>query len=710
MTSAAISAGVGERPPLFRRLLTWGRGLPQRFVGFAWDNPSAEHDARTILSSPKVGMWLGIEILLILAACAITLFGLPAAESDFRFLGVAVGIGPYLVASCMLMLTLFLTFIVPLRASGLMEGPRWRGYMDQLVTTGMSPVRYYAGKWATSQPFFLALLAASVPFVMLFGLLGEISWARTFVSYLVLYGYCNLLLLVAFSMGAVMHEVVALLLTWLLFAFLVVLEFFPLPSSLAALTPIRFLIQPFVEYLGGSQAHVLGPLYGAARPFGVEVPWPLWAAGLWSLIGSCVAVTCTLGPLHAYVPGMNNFGAVVLAGDSKRAFFRRLRPFLSRRVELAFLFENRGPRLVRWTLPLRSLQQFVLLSLLAFLLFSAVFDPIVLKEVLRQGTVRLHSFAASLALLVSVLVFSSGRIDALQRFKLGPISIPQVVFDACAFVCFLAVLAILHVAGFAVGWENLVQARSSFWSPLSPEDVFFNASANLAVLMAVAVSTFLMLKLVGTRVLGRGWVFVAGLVYILALFLLPLIAFGTSEVFARSGDPLLSRFATPFFVLGEISPGVQMLIINDGPIRWASRSGGLLVEKAFWMWHVPWILFLGTLVVVSQRSVAKEAAILAGEVPEPDGVDAVEGAKPDRPPPCSECGSRRSVPVGITWWGGWILTRLAGTVRCVDCRSEYSPKTGAPEFRIVFMAAALRIFLALVGALICCAVLMKVLL
>ena len=657
--------------------------LLSRLQDYVWDNPTAEHDARAILSSPKVGLWLGIEITLITLACAFTAFVLPETERELRNLASHVGAGTYLIATTLIILTIFLTLVVPLRASGLLEGPRWRGYMDQLVTTGVSPLRYFAGKWATSQIFFLTLLLASIPFVVLFGLLSDVSWSWTLTAYLVLYAYCNLLLIVTFGLGIVLHESMAILLTWLLFALFILVDFWPVPSCLAVMTPIRFLIQPFVEIVSGSGSAIVAPIYGAAQPYGFTLPWPVWAMLVWGTVASMLSVTCLLGPLHAFVPGMNNFGAVVLPGDHRRVFFSRLRPFLTRRVELAFLFENRGPRLVRWTLPLRSLQQFLFLSLLTSLLFAAVFDASIVGILPREGLVASHGFATSLVLVISTFVFASGRSDALQRFNLGPFSIPQAAFDAATFVCFLGVLFAVHGIGFSVAWSTISQSPVTPWTRLSPQEAFSNASSNLAVLSTVAISTFLFLKVVGSRVLSRSVVFVAGVLYLLAIFLIPLVGVGMAEALRTTDLPYLVRLATPCFVLAEISPGLQMAIINDAAPRWLDTSNWL-VERAFWIWHAGLIASFLPRVWASHRSLAREAAVHAGEG---TGVPRVDSAPP---PPCSVCRSLRRVPAGWTPSGGILGTKFWGTVRCVDCHAEYSPKTGFPDHRARFSSLAFR--------------------
>lgn len=120
---------------------------------------------------------------------------------------------------------------------------------------------------------------------------------------------------------------------------------------------------------------MIGHFYGGAHLFGLELPWIVWTGVVWSAAVSLAAVTCALGPLHAFAPGLNNFGAVVLPGDGKRGFFRRLRPLLARRVDLAFLFQNRSPALARWHLPLRTLQLLVLMLAATAAAYAALFDP-----------------------------------------------------------------------------------------------------------------------------------------------------------------------------------------------------------------------------------------------------------------------------------------------------------------------------------------------
>ena len=223
-------------------------------VRYAWDNPSAEQDARSILSAPKVGLWLGLEVLAIVIATGAMLIVAPAEEREFRDLLESVGTGGVLIDTTFLTITGLLALVVPFRASGLLEGPRWRGYLDQVITTGLSPLRYFAGKFAASQPFFLALLLASFPFVTLFGLLGGADWGRVFFGYLLLYLYANLLLAVACALGSLLHEILAVLLTLTLAILGNMAAFLPFPAVFATYSPARYFLLPGLESISGTKA------------------------------------------------------------------------------------------------------------------------------------------------------------------------------------------------------------------------------------------------------------------------------------------------------------------------------------------------------------------------------------------------------------------------------------------------------------------------
>lgn len=643
------------------------------------DNASFELAVREILLSYKLAAWLGGTALGV--SVVALAWGLASGESEAASFLVAVGPGRALIGSALLALTALLTLVAPLRALGQLDAVRWRGYLDQLVTTGIPPWRYFAGQWAANQPLILLILAASAPLVLLFGLLGGADWGRTLASYGLLYAYANLLLLVSYALGVLVHEGIALAVTCALFLAALLVDLAPVPSTLAAWTPARYIVAPFAPALAGADAARLEQLYGAAAPFGVTVPWPAWALALWLLVGLAAAITCALGPLHAFVPGLNNFGAVVLPGDGKRGALRRFRPFLTRRVELAFLFENRGPSLTRWALPLRTLQQLLLLGLAATLAFAVAFDPAVIAEVTLGDLRALHAAALLTVVAMALATFTTARVRSLQQLPVGPWRIPQLACDAAGFTLFLGLLVLLHALAFSAAWDELAAARIGRWGFLSPEELLASCSLVLAVVLASAGSTFLAMRVIGAEAVGQGEVLLNAVPYVLLLVVIPLGglvgALGILEARLES----LEHLVRPLLIFAQLSPATPVVLATTSP--GVTLPAGFLVERGFWLLHPLWTAYLLLLTWTTQRAAREEAEVLEAQARGEAG-SGVRGA------PCAECGGVLSVPLALAWWGGALAPRALGYVRCLECRAAFRAATGKPARLLELRVFALR--------------------
>ncbi|MGE0712437.1 MAG: ABC transporter permease [Planctomycetota bacterium] len=664
--SAADAAAPERGPGPLARLGAWLEA--RRLVRYAWDNPSAEADARSILTSPKVSMWLGLEVLLVLLVAGGVLLIGPTEDRDFAGLLEQNGAGAVLIDATFATITLFFGLVLPFRASGLLEGPRWRGYLDQVITTGVSPLRYYAGKWAASQPFIAALLLATLPFVTLFGLLGGADWGRVLVGYLLLFCYGNLLIAVACGLGALVHEGLAVLLTLSIFGLAEFGSLVFVPSSLGSFTPLRYFVQPAVSSLGGPQGALLEQLYGAPVILGVTLPWLPWTLGLWAAIGACMALTCALGPLHTFVPGLNNFGALVFTGDKGRFRFRKLRPFLTRRTELAFLFDNRPPRLGRWVLPLRALQLGFFLFLVPLLLFSAAFGHPFLKHIPMEGMFAIEISGVVIALALAALLLVTARGQSLARFRLGDLVIPQVAFDLGLFLLFLAWIAALHVLGFAVAWEDLAAPRP-FWSRSgNPHDLFRQSSLVLGMTFPLALGVFLVMKTAAARLHGKGVVLLVSIVYGIVIVTAPLIFIPLSQACADADNPALHPWATPLYALTQASPVAAAKSLLDGSPRWV-RDQHWLLSKGYWLWQALWVSYLSVLLWRTHSVAMQEAEVFAAIDPQGD-------ARAAGKQPCPKCGSLLQAPLAFSGWTGVVLTRLLRDVRCLDCEQEFHGPSG----------------------------------
>jgi len=674
---------VSDAPPLplgerWAKFTTWLEN--SWLVRYAWDNPSAEHDARSILSAPKVGIWLGLEVLAIVIATGCMLIVAPAEEREFRDLLEIVGTGGVLIDTTFLTITALLALIVPFRASGLLEGPRWRGYLDQVITTGMSPLRYFAGKAASSQPFFIAILLASFPFVTLFGLLGGADWGRVFFGYLLLYLYANLLLAVACALGSLLHEVLAVLLTLTLAILGNLAAFMPFPAVAATYSPARYFMLQSIETMSGSEGALFRELFSTVNLFGLQMHWLTWTLIVWALLLLLCGLTCALGPLHAFVPGLNNFGSLVLPGDAKRFRLRKFRPFVTRRTELAFLFDNRPVALNRWVLPLRAFQILALLSLLAVQLFASNFAHPFLKDVNHEAVVFGEITLLCMLAIMAVSFLTSGRAQALTRFRLAGLSIPQVVFDTGVIVFFLAGVVGLHGIGWAYAWEDLSQPRSFWRSMGDPRDLLRLSSIALSALIPVTISTFLLMKLLSARFLGKGWIVLSACVFLLFFAIFPMILIPMSEALAMSKIEGARDWARPIYFLALASPTTQGMALLDHPPRWI-ESGSWLFERGFWFWQAVIILYLGGLCYRAHRAVLQTATIFAGSIPAKEA----RGEKP-----CPRCRSPLQIPTPYTAWGGILLTSLMKEVRCLECGADFHGPSGKQRPQRAFYIGLVR--------------------
>ena len=132
-----------------------------------FDSPALPRDLASLLSSWRVGTWFCVLNLFLGPLLGLMVY-LSAFEGEAEFVEISqnLGLGQYL--ACMLFLGLggVCTILIPLRASGTFDGPRWGRYFDQIVLSGISPARYFAGKILAQNIFLLLILLAALPYAV----------------------------------------------------------------------------------------------------------------------------------------------------------------------------------------------------------------------------------------------------------------------------------------------------------------------------------------------------------------------------------------------------------------------------------------------------------------------------------------------------------------------------------------------------------------
>ncbi len=314
----------------------------RRMLDLFRDSPTYGRDRANLIS----GFGIGTSALLLNAAVLMLVLPLmlDPNDRDFRELTENVEFGQLLALILLGGATAFATFLIPLRLVGVFMGPRMGRYFDQIVLSGITPLRFVIGK-ATSQNLFLCLiLFLLLPYLVLSLSLGGVDFTSFLACLFLVWLYCMELAVVTLWASLYLNELLAAISVIVGAAILGGFGFAPLPVQFFVVTPFPALIHPVYRSLPFLQAEIpadFGPIF-------------LSCAFAMSIV-ICVSIFAIyLGPLYGIVRENSTFGEVVRRGDSKRKSWLRLRPHIQRPSEIAFFYENRSESfrrvegLIRW--------------------------------------------------------------------------------------------------------------------------------------------------------------------------------------------------------------------------------------------------------------------------------------------------------------------------------------------------------------------------
>src|ERR1700744_151942 len=126
----------------------------RRFFSFFLDSPTYGRDRANLIS----GFSIGVAGLLLNGAVLLLVVPLLfAPEGGFRNVTDNMEFGQLLAMILLGGATAFATLLIPLRLVTVFWEPRAGRYFDQIVLSGISPLRFVIGK-AASQNLFLALI------------------------------------------------------------------------------------------------------------------------------------------------------------------------------------------------------------------------------------------------------------------------------------------------------------------------------------------------------------------------------------------------------------------------------------------------------------------------------------------------------------------------------------------------------------------------
>jgi hypothetical protein len=418
----------------------------KRFLALFRNSPTYGRDRASLIS----GFTIGITSLSLNAVMLMMLVPLmmDANDPEIRQFAERFEFGQLLALMLLGGATVFATFLIPFRLGSVFMAPRIGRYFDQIVLSGISPIRFLIGK-VTSQNLVLALvLFLLMPWFVLVLALGGLEWSVFLANLFLVWLYCMMLSLVMLWLSLYLNEIMAGLMVIYAAGVMCVLGAFPFSVQLFVLTPFPALMSPVYSAIDSPW---LDDLPGFAGIF-------LSCAVGMSSISLMALVAIYLGPLYGIIRDNSTFGEVVRSGDSRRKRWFRFRPHIQRPSEIAFFYENRGDALrrheglIRWGLGLVSL---FMVSSLAWLAMVSEFRKVVQSLAGNTASWRywifdFHAFChmfLGFGLVVSVYLFSHARNTVFQYVP--------VVFGRKLRVsrldtgCFLAYLALAFAA--AVG-------------------------------------------------------------------------------------------------------------------------------------------------------------------------------------------------------------------------------------------------------------------
>ncbi len=427
----------------------------RRFLGLFQNSPTYGRDRANLIS----GFTIGTTALALNGAIMMMVLPLllDPNDRDFRQLTENMEFGQLLGLILLGGATAFATLLIPLRLISVFMAPRVGRYFDQIVLSGITPLRFLIGK-ATSQNLFMLLIVfLLLPWFVLVLSLGGLEWSVFLGNLFLVWLYCMMLALLMLWLSLYLNEILAMLILVYVASVLCALGCAPLPFQ-------PFVVTPFPA--------LMHSVYAAVDVSGIEPTrsylsmFTACAAAMSTVIGVALAAIY-LGPLYGIIRDNSTFGEVVRAGDSKRTRRFRFRLHIQRPSEIAFFYENRGDAfrkhegLIRWGTAMLCL---LIVSSVAWALMISTFARSVPMQAawgssqqwwVPEFHVLCHTFHG-IGLVLATFLFSHARNTTYQRLPILFGWKPEVSrLDTIGFLLFLLISTTTTIS-VPIGFDQIV--------------------------------------------------------------------------------------------------------------------------------------------------------------------------------------------------------------------------------------------------------------
>lgn len=270
---------------------------------------------------------------------------LNAMDDDLQLILERVPIGRIIFVLTAASVMLFLTLVLPITLNGIFSRERRERCFDQVVATGVSPLRLLLGRGMASLAAMAFLTLSAMPF-LLFGVAsGAVPASELLMFLVVLAVYLTGLTAWMLSRAVAFDDLIVptLMSLTILIGHLIALS--PIPTVIAAASPLRMLLDPIQQAMGLA---TISGWYPEGILFGQRLPAATLCCIYWMLIAGFSLFSWCIGPDHVLTGGLASFDAVALGSGSRaRATQTIVGRSLLRQVQMAFLYENLPARLRR---------------------------------------------------------------------------------------------------------------------------------------------------------------------------------------------------------------------------------------------------------------------------------------------------------------------------------------------------------------------------
>lgn len=578
----------------------------RRLLGLFQDSPVYSRDRANLITGFTVGttgLLLNGAVLTLVLPVLIN----PDGHS-IRAFAENVEFGQLLAVILLGGAAMFATVLIPLRLVTVFWESRIGRYFDQIILSGISPLRFLIGK-VTSQNLFLALISfLLLPYLVLSLTLGGVDLSFFIAGLFLVWLYCMALASVTLWVSLYFNELLSAIAVILAAGIVAMLGCMPMRIQPFVLTPFPMLISP---------------VFGAGNRFDGIVHhdyFPVFISSVAAMTAMIVAALFAiyLGPLYGIIRENSTFGEVVRAGDSKRKRWLRFRLHIQRSSEIAFFYKNRSRTflgfegLLRWGTGLCGALMIVFVADALFVgAYRENLPDFSVSAPQSPAPWRVFQFYAlgltihGWSLAIAICLFSHTKNTTFMRLRVVPGWTAEVsTLDTSAFLLF-AVLSTMATAAIPFLFERFIAAPggstlfpSNFTHPFYPgQKINFvrivregTAVVSLAGLVVYGFQRYVCLG-TWTRTAA---IAIVGFLYYILICILPLAAALCLQIDELRAIPLLVKIAP---IVMMFSPITVMIYIFDG--QFGPQFPGPFSTVPFYCFHT--ILFCFAMIGIRAR-------------------------------------------------------------------------------------------------------------